>query len=125
MIEISYIGLELVIFFYVNDSEKTTETKLIYGDAMIGLSAATLVLVTIWMIWQFLKFLLDFKCIRDLIEATKAAAKSASKVHPEEEDNLKIELEREYNNDEMISHISGLSESREEDEPEDETIVGI
>lgn len=56
---------------------------------MIGLCATALVLVTVWMIWQFLLFLYDFKFIRDLIETTKIA----NKVHPEE-DNLKIELER-------------------------------
>lgn len=45
---------------------------------MIGFSAAALVLVTIWMIWQFLTFLYDFKFIRDIIEETKIA----NKIHP-------------------------------------------
>lgn len=61
---------------------------------MIGFSGAALILVCIWMIWEFLLFLYDFKFVRDIVEETKIA----NKVHPED-DNLKIELEREYNQD--------------------------
>lgn len=71
---------------------------------MIAFSAIAIITVTIWMVWQFLLFLLDFKCIRDLIEQSKAA----SKIHPEE-DNLRVDVDREYAKDEMISHVSGLS----------------
>ena len=89
LIELSYIGLELVIIFYVNDFEQTTEQKLRYGKGMIAFAAIAILAVAIWMIWQFLLFLYDFKFIRDIIEETKIA----NKIHPEE-DNLKIELER-------------------------------
>ena len=70
---------------FVNDFEVTTDKKLEYGKAMIGFTAAALLLITIWMIWQFLLFLYDFKFIRDIVEETKVA----NKVHPEE-DNLKL-----------------------------------
>ena len=43
--------------------------------------------VTVWMIWQFLLFLYDFKFIRDVIEETRIA----NQIHPEE-DNLKLEF---------------------------------
>lgn len=56
---------------------------------MIAFAAIAILAVAIWMIWQFLLFLYDFKFIRDIIEETKIA----NKIHPEE-DNLKIELER-------------------------------
>lgn len=113
----------MVLIIFVNDFELTTEKKDEYGDVMIGFSAAALILVTIWMIWQFLRFLYGFKFVRDIIQETKVA----NKIHPDD-DNLKIELEREYNQDEMISHVSGLSASRDDDDQEnieDETIVGI
>ena len=123
LIEISYICIEFIVLLYINDFEIETEQKLIYGKAMIAFSAIAIITVTIWMIWQFLKFMLDFKCIRDLIEQTKAV----SKVHPGE-DNLKIDYDREYGKDELISHISGLSASREEnneDRDEEDTVMGI
>ena len=84
-IELCYIGLELVIMVFVNDYEVTTDKKLEYGKAMIGFTATALLLITVWMIWQFLLFLYDFKFIRDIVEETKVA----NKVHPEE-DNLKL-----------------------------------
>ena len=90
---------------------------------MIGFTATALVAIVLWLIWQFLQFLYDFKFIRDIIEETKIA----NKIHPEE-DNLKVELDREYRKDELISHISGLERSENEQESnnfEDETIVGI
>lgn len=34
---------------------------------MIAFAAIALILVTIWMIWQFLLFLYDFKFVRDII----------------------------------------------------------
>lgn len=72
----------------------TTEAKLQYGTAMIGFAATALVAIVVWLVWQFLSFLYDFKFIRDIIEETKIA----NKIHPEE-DNLKIELDREYQKD--------------------------
>ena len=112
----------MVIIIYVNDFELTSDKKLEYGLAMIGFSGAALLLISVWMIWQFLIFLYDFKFVRDIVQETKVA----NKVHPED-DNLKIELQREYNQDEMISHISGLSESQDSDEQarSQNTIVGI
>ena len=44
-----------------------------------------LVLIVIWLIWQFLLFLYEFKFVRDIIEETKLA----NQIYPEE-DNLKI-----------------------------------
>jgi hypothetical protein len=35
---------------------------------MLGLSLAALFLVLIWMVWQFMLFLYDFKFVRDIIE---------------------------------------------------------
>ncbi len=52
---------------------------------MIGFTATALVAIVLWLIWQFLQFLYDFKFIRDIIEETKIA----NKIHPEE-DNLKV-----------------------------------
>ena len=46
---------------------------------MIGFTATALILITIWMIWQFLLFLYDFKFVRDIVQETKLA----NKVHPE------------------------------------------
>jgi hypothetical protein len=40
---------------------------------MLGLSIAALFLALIWMLWQFMLFLYDFKFIRDIIEETKLA----------------------------------------------------
>ena len=58
-----------------------------YGTAMVAFSAMAILAVTIWMIWQFLLFLYDFKFIRDVIEETRIA----NQIHPEE-DNLKLEF---------------------------------
>lgn len=52
---------------------------------MIAFAAIALILITMWMFWQFLLFLYDFKFVRDIVEETKIA----NKVHPEE-DNLKL-----------------------------------
>lgn len=94
VIELCYIGLELAIIFYVNEFDIDTEGKLEYGVGMIALSALALVAILVWLIWQFLQFLYDFKFIRDIVEETKIA----NKIYPEE-DNLKIEFDREYNKD--------------------------
>lgn len=45
---------------------------------MIVFSSIALVLIVLWLIWQFLQFLYDFKFIRDLILQTKVA----NKIHP-------------------------------------------
>jgi membrane associated rhomboid family serine protease len=42
---------------------------------MIVFSSIALVLIVLWLIWQFLQFLYDFKFIRDLILQTKVANK--------------------------------------------------
>lgn len=52
---------------------------------MIAFTGVALITILIWLIWQFLVFLYDFKFIRDIIEETKIA----NKIHPEE-DNLKV-----------------------------------
>lgn len=85
LIELSYIGLELAILLYNNEVSLTTAVKLSYGTAMMALSLCALMLVVIWLVWQFLLFLYDFKFVRDIIEETKLA----NQIHPEE-DNLKV-----------------------------------
>ena len=45
---------------------------------MIAFASIALLLITLWMIWQFLLFLYDFKFIRDIVEETKIA----NKIHP-------------------------------------------
>jgi membrane associated rhomboid family serine protease len=52
---------------------------------MIAFCATALILLVIWLVWQFLLFLYDFKFIRDIIEETKLA----NQIYPEE-DNLKV-----------------------------------
>ena len=94
LIELCYIGLEITILLYVNQIDLTTEQKVIYGKAMIGLAVSALLLLVIWLVWQFLLFLYDFKFVRDIIEETRLA----NQIHPEE-DNLKVELDRQYEKD--------------------------
>lgn len=53
--------------------------KLAYGTAMMGLACCALLLVVIWLVWQFLLFLYDFKFVRDIIEETKLA----NQIYPE------------------------------------------
>lgn len=89
-----YIGLEITIILYVNEVSPSTALKLVYGQAMIAFCAIALLLVVVWLVWQFLLFLYDFKFIRDIIEETKLA----NQIYPEE-DNLKVELDRQYEKD--------------------------
>lgn len=60
----------------------------------------------------------DFKFIRDIIEETKLA----NQIYPEE-DNLKIELDKQYEKDEIIPQES-ISEANSF-QADDETINGI
>lgn len=39
-----------------------------YGTAMMAFSLIALMLVVLWLVWQFLLFLYDFKFVRDVIE---------------------------------------------------------
>jgi hypothetical protein len=61
---------------------------------MVGLSTTALLLAVVWLVWQFMLFLYDFKFVRDIIEETKLA----NQIHPEE-DNLKVEFDRQYEKD--------------------------
>lgn len=61
---------------------------------MIAFASIALVAIVVWLLWQFLQFLYDFKFVRDIIEETKIA----NKIHPEE-DNLKVEFEKDYHKD--------------------------
>jgi hypothetical protein len=84
---------------------------------MMALSICALMLVVVWLIWQFMLFLYDFKFVRDIIEETKLA----NQIHPEE-DNLKVELDRQYEKDEIIQEsVSDGNNMRYEEE----TIEGI
>lgn len=69
----------MTIIFFVNDFSMTTDQKLEYGTAMVAFSAVALIAVVVWLIWQFLMFLYDFKFIRDIIQETKIA----NQIHPE------------------------------------------
>jgi len=39
-----------------------------YGDAMMGIAICALILIVIWLIWQFFLFLYEFKFVKDIIE---------------------------------------------------------
>ena len=68
LIELSYIDLEITILLFVNSVNLSTEEKLQYGTAMLALSLCALFFSMIWMLWQFLLFMYDFKFIRDIVE---------------------------------------------------------
>ena len=118
LIEICYIGLEVTLLNYVNKVSPTTAEKLSLGNIMIGFSVSALFLIVIWLLWQFLLFLYDFKFVRDIIEETKLA----NQIHPEE-DNLKIELDRQYEKDEIIPQEESVSEGSHH--VDEDTIDGI
>jgi hypothetical protein len=67
LIELVYIGLEVTILLFTNSVSLSTKEKLSFGTTMIGLSLAALFLALLWMIWQFLLFLYDFKFIQDIV----------------------------------------------------------
>lgn len=46
---------------------------------MMAFSISALMLIVIWLVWQFLLFLYDFKFVRDVIEETKLA----NQIYPE------------------------------------------
>lgn len=117
-IELSYIGLEITIMVFANEVSPSTELKGNYSKVMLGFAIMALIMVLLWLVWQFLLFLYDFKFVRDIIEETKLA----NQIHPDE-DNLKVELDRQYEKDEIIPQ-----ESMSEDvsyHAEEETIEGI
>lgn len=88
---------------------------------MLGLSLCALFLSLIWMLWQFLMFLYEFKFIRDIVEQTKLA----NQIHPDE-DNLKIDFERQYEKDEIISEQEMVSmESHTSHKFSDDAVEGI
>ena len=130
LIELSYIGLEMTAIFYINNSSLDTDSKLRYGTVMIAFSAAAILTVTIWLIWQFMLFMYDFKFVRDIIEETKIA----NQIHPEE-DNLKLDLGGDGGfgkidtNSQKESHSNKSSDEEEDDDVrrfnEDETVIGI
>ena len=70
---------------FVNEVSLNTDQKLLYGNAMMAFCIIALIMIVLWLVWQFLLFLYDFKFIRDIIEETKLA----NQIHPEE-DNLKV-----------------------------------
>lgn len=85
---------------------------------MMAFSISALMLVVIWLVWQFLLFLYDFKFVRDVIEETKLA----NQIYPEE-DNLKVELDRQYEKDEVIQE--SISDGGAVQQYEEETVEGI
>ncbi len=87
---------------------------------MIAFSCMALIFIAIWMVWQFLLFLYEFKFIREIVEETKLA----NKIYPEE-DNLKVELDKEYQRDEILSRSQEEISSQGDRRIEEETIDGI
>ena len=85
LIELSYIGMEITLLSFVNQVSPNTDQKLNLGKIMMGFAISALLLIVIWLVWQFLLFLYDFKFVRDIIEETKLA----NQIYPEE-DNLKV-----------------------------------
>jgi hypothetical protein len=68
LIELSYIGLEITMLTFVNKVSPNTDEKLSFGNIMMGFCICALFLIVIWLVWQFLLFLYDFKFVRDIIE---------------------------------------------------------
>ena len=91
MIQLCYIGLEITLVLYVNAFNLDTDTKLAYGNAMIAFSVVALIMITLWMIWQFLLFLYEFKFVRDIIDETKLA----NRIYPDE-DVFQVNVDKEY-----------------------------
>lgn len=118
LIELSYVGLEITLMIFVNELSPSTELKLTYGKAMMAFSTIALIMVILWLTWQFLLFLYDFKFVRDIIEETKLA----NQIHPDE-DTLKVELDRQYEKDEIIPQESVSEEVSHH--VEEDTIEGI
>ena len=85
LIEICYLGLGLTLVLYVNAFNLSTDSRLNFGNAMIAFSVAALLLIVIWMIWEFLLFLYEFQFVRNIVEETKLA----NRVYPEQ-DNLRL-----------------------------------
>lgn len=46
---------------------------------MISFASIALILVVIWLIWNFIQFLYGFKFVREIVEETKLA----NKIYPE------------------------------------------
>lgn len=118
LIEMSYIGVEICLLSFVNEVAPDTDLKINYGKIMIGLSICALILIVLWLVWQFMLFLYDFKFVRDIIEETKLA----NQIYPED-DNLKIQLEKQYEKDEIIEQEQ-ISEEISHHEEQD-TVGGI
>ena len=85
LIELSYIGMEITLLSFVNQVSPNTDQKLNLGKIMMGFAISALLLIVIWLVWQFLLFLYDFKFVRDIIEETKLA----NQIYPEV-DNVKV-----------------------------------
>lgn len=52
---------------FVNAVKPSTDAKLTYGTAMMAFCITALILIVIWLVWQFMLFLYDFKFVRDII----------------------------------------------------------
>ena len=90
LVEVCYLGMEVMLLIFANDNGMTTDTKLTYGKGMIAFALIAILLALIWTVWQFLLFLYEWKFIRDII----LEAQIANKVYPEQ-DNLKVEFEKD------------------------------
>lgn len=57
LIELCYIGLEVIMLLFNNELSPSTDLKMTYGTAMMGISVSALLLAVVWLVWQFLLFL--------------------------------------------------------------------
>lgn len=67
LVEVCYLGLEIMLMIFANDTGMSTDMKLTYGKGMIGFALVAILLALIWTVWQFLLFLYEWKLIRDII----------------------------------------------------------
>jgi hypothetical protein len=122
LVEACYLGLEIMLLIFANDTGMTTDTKLLYGNGMIGFALVAILLALIWTIWQFLLFLYEWKFIRDII----LEAQIANKVYPEQ-DNLKVEFEKEHElgDDQLLSENNSILNPIKDRKSEEESLNGI
>lgn len=122
LVEVCYLGLEIMLLIFANDTGMTTDTKLLYGNAIIAFALIAILLALIWTIWQFMLFLYEWKFIRDII----LEAQIANKVYPEQ-DNLKVEFEKEHElgDEQLLSENNSILNPIKERKSEEESLNGI
>lgn len=122
LVEVCYIGMEVMLMIFSNDTGMTTSTKLTYGKVMIAFALIAILLALMWTVWQFLQFLYEWKFIRDII----LEAQIANKIYPEQ-DNLKVEFEKEpeQHDENLLSENNSILNPIKERRSENGDILGI